>query len=73
MTLEKKLLVINIIITIADTLVCLAAVTTFGFAAIHFSRWWITLFGFVPLLLFNNHSLIINADLDAAEGDDSDA
>ena len=71
--MEKKLLAINIIITIADTLVCLAAVTTFGFAAIHFNRWWITLFSFVPLLLFNSHSLIINADLDAAEGDDSDA
>lgn len=71
--MEKKLLTINIIITIADTLVCLAAVTTFGFAAIHFSRWWITLFGFVPLLLFNSHSLIIKADLDTAEGDDSDA
>lgn len=71
--MEKKLLALNIIITIADTLVCLAAVTAFGFAAIHFSRWWITLFSFVPLLLFNSHSIIIGADLDAAKGDDSDA
>lgn len=71
--MEKNLLAINIIITIADTLVCLAAVTVFGFAAIHFSKWWITLFSFVPLLLFNSHSLIIDADLDAAKGGESDA
>lgn len=71
--MEKNLLAINIIITIADTLVCLAAVTAFGFAAIHFSKWWITLFSFVPLLLFNSHSIIIGADLDAAKGVDSDA
>ena len=71
--MDKKLATINIIITIADTLVCLAAVTMFGFAAMHFSKWWITLFSFVPLLLFNSHSLIIGADLDAAKRGESDA
>jgi predicted secreted protein len=46
----------------------------FAYAAIHFGKWWITLFSFIPLLLFSSHTLIVDADLDAAkEGGENDS
>lgn len=72
--MSKRLAIINIIIAVADALICLAAITMFAYAAIHFGKWWITLFSFIPLLLFSSHTLIVDADLDAAkEGGENDS
>lgn len=72
--MSKRLAIINIIIAVADALICLTAITMFAYAAIHFGKWWITLFSFIPLLLFSSHTLIVDADLDAAmEGGESDS
>lgn len=65
--MDRRLATINIIIAVADTIVCLATVCIFGFLAWHFGKWWISLFNLVPLALFNSHSIIINADLAAAQ------
>ena len=47
-------------------------VAMFALTSLHFSHWWITLFSFVPLVLFENHTLIIDADIEAAQGGDED-
>lgn len=72
--MSKRLAIINIIIAVADALICLVAITMFAYAAIHFGKWWITLFSFIPLLLFSSHTLIVDADFDAAmEGGENDS
>ena len=72
--MSKRLAIINIIIAVADALICLAAITMFAYAAIHFGKWWITLFSFIPLFLFSSHTHIVDADLDAAkEGGEKDS
>lgn len=65
--MDKKLFVLNIVFAITDTLMCLAVVAVFGFMAWKFGKWWISLFNLVPLALFQSHTLIINADINAAE------
>ena len=67
--MDKHLTAINIIFAIADTIVCLAAVLCFAYCAIHFGKWWITLFSFVPLALFNGHSIVVDADIQQAKLD----
>lgn len=65
--MDKRLGTLNIIFAVTDTLMCLAAIGVFGFMAWHFGKWWISLLNILPLVLFNTHSVIINADLGAAE------
>lgn len=57
---KKHLAIINIIFAIGDVIVCLAFVMMFTQAAVFFQKWWLTLFGFVPLLLYNSHGIIID-------------
>lgn len=65
--MDKKIAIINIIYAITDTLVCGAAVAVFAFCAYHFDRWWIVLFSILPLLFYNNRSIILNADMGTAQ------
>ena len=67
--MDKKIAIINIIYALTDTIVCMVAVGVFAFCAWHFDRWWISLFGILPLLLYSNHSMIINADIRDAKVD----
>lgn len=64
--MSKSLGTINIIFAVADTLICLAAIVAFSGAAYVFTKWWIVLFNIVPLMLFCNHTLIIENDIEAA-------
>lgn len=66
--MSKQLKTINIIFALSDTLICLVAIALFGAAAYWFSKWWIVMFTIVPLALYCNHTLIIEADIDAAQG-----
>ena len=65
--MSRSLLAINILWAIADTAVCVLAVLAFAWGAYHFERWWLLLFTIVPLIMFSNHTLIVDADLQRAE------
>ena len=68
--MDKKLMVINIIYAVTDTLVCVLAVVVFAYLAIRFGKWWISLFSMLPLLSFSSHSMVLNADIREARVDE---
>lgn len=68
--MNKQLMVLNIILTVGDIIVCCAAIALFGWAAWAFGKWWILLFNFIPLGLYSNHSLVIEADITQAKTDE---
>lgn len=51
---------------ICDTIVCLAAILAFGYAAIYFDKWWINLFNLLPLSLYSRHTVVVDYDLTMA-------
>lgn len=72
--MSNRLLAINITFAIADTIIAALAICAFGWGAWFFSKWWLLLFTFVPLALFNGHSIIVDADIKAArEGGDNNS
>lgn len=72
--MSNKLLALNIIYAIADVIIGVLAICAFGWGSWHFGRWWILLFTIIPLALFSTHSVIIDADIKAAqEGGEEDA
>ena len=68
--MNKQLLTLNIIFAIGDVLVCLFAIAAFGWASWFFAKWWPLLFTFVPLGLYSNHGVIIEADMRQAKCDE---
>ena len=70
--MNEKLYKLNRIYAIADTLVSLAVIATFGACAYFFGKWWIGLLNLIPLALFQTHTIIIDADLEAADKGDAD-
>lgn len=72
--MTSKILALNIIYAIVDTIIAALAICAFGWGAWFFGRWWIMLFTIIPLMLFNTHSAIVEADIEAAkEGSDSNS
>ncbi len=72
--MTSKLLALNITYAIVDTIIAALAICAFGWGAWFFGRWWIMLFTILPLMLFNTHSAIIDADIEAAQkGSDSNS
>lgn len=67
--MDKKVLILNIVITICDFLVCVFALIVVGWAAFFFGKWWIALFGIVPLALYSSHGVIVESDLKGGEED----
>lgn len=68
--MNRQLMILNIIFAVGDVLVCMLAIACFGFAAWFFSKWWILPFMFLPLLLYSNHGVIIEADMRQAKCDE---
>jgi hypothetical protein len=72
--MTSKLLALNITYAIVDTIIAALAICTFGWGAWFFGRWWIILFTIIPLVLFNTHSAIVDADIEATQkGGEDDA
>jgi len=72
--MSNKLLALNITYAVVDTIIAALAICGFIFGAWHFGRWWIILFTIIPLALFNSHSAIVDADIEAAKkGGEADA
>lgn len=69
--MNKHLLILNIFLSIGDVLICALAILAFGWGSWFFGKWWLLLFAIIPLALFNQHSLIVNADLEKGEKDES--
>ena len=67
--MDKKTFALNIVYAVFDTLIGVCGVGVFGLLAWHCDKWWIALFALVPLSLYNNHTLIIDADLQQKGGD----
>jgi hypothetical protein len=72
--MTSKLLTLNITYAIVDTIIAALAICAFGWGAWFFGRWWIILFTIIPLVLFNTHSAIVDADIEATQkGGEDDA
>jgi hypothetical protein len=72
--MTSKLLALNITYAIVDTIIAALAICAFGWGAWFFGRWWIILFTIIPLVLFNTHSAIVDADIEATQkGGEDDA
>lgn len=71
MTLDKRMFVLNTVITIVDTLVASLAIVAFAWGSWNFGKWWILLFNLIPLVLFNSHTLVLNTT--EKEGDEDAA
>ena len=69
MNTDRKLLSINIILAIGDTLIAALTICAFGWGAWFFGKWWLLLFCIIPLGMYSQHTLIIDADLEAAKGE----
>lgn len=67
--MDKKLLVLNVCYAVFDALLAGAGIALFGWCAWHFERWWMVLFALIPLALYNQHSVIIDADIRQAQVD----
>lgn len=61
--MDRKLLTLNIFYAIADVIIGLAGIAVFGAGAWFFGKWWLLIFTLLPLILYNNHTLVINEDI----------
>ena len=61
--MDRKLLTLNIFYAIADVIIGLAGIAVFGEGAWFFGKWWLRIFTLLPLILYNNHTLVINEDI----------
>lgn len=67
--MDKKFFVLNIVYAVFDTILSGAGIALFGWCAWHFEKWWIALFTLIPLALYAQHSVIIDADIRQAQVD----
>lgn len=65
-----KLLALNIVFAVTDTIIAALSILAFVWCSWRFDKWWIILFAIVPTVLFNSHTAIINADIEAAQKED---
>lgn len=70
--MSKRLVLINLILTAFEFLICLSVIAAFSYAAFHFSHWWINLFSLLPLALFSSHGLIVDSDIAEAKRGEED-
>lgn len=64
--MTKRLLIINVVYAVVDTLLFAIGICGFTMCALYFGKWWLVLFNLLPLSLFSRHSLIIDNDLELA-------
>ena len=68
--MSRTLAVINIFLVVADLVLSALAVCAFAWCSVYFHKWWIILFTLVPVILYNNHSVIIDADIRQSKVDE---
>lgn len=67
--MDRKLFILNIIITLVDTAISALAILAFAWGAATFEMWWLLLFALIPVLLFHAHPLVLERDEPQKEGD----
>ena len=67
--MSDKFFKLNITFAIVDTLVCLVAILAFLYLSVFFSRWWLMLFALIPVLLYNQHKIIVDEGIRQAKVD----
>ena len=60
--MDRKLFILNIIITLVDTAISALAIIAFAWGAATFERWWLLLFALIPVLLFHAHPLVLERE-----------
>lgn len=70
--MDKNIKALNIIYAITDTLIAALSIVSFALMALHFERWWIMLFIILPLILYSQHTLVIESGIKRAEGGEPD-
>lgn len=69
--MDKKIFVLDVLITIADTLIAALAILAFAWGSRYFGKWWMLLFAIIPLALFNSHTLILDVPQEEENADES--
>ena len=67
--MDKKIFALDVLITIADTLIAALAIVAFAWGSRYFGKWWMLLFTIIPLALFNSHTLILDVPQEEGEND----
>ena len=67
--MDKRIFALDVLITIADTLIAALAIVAFAWGSRYFYKWWMLLFNILPLALFNAHTLILDAPQEEGEND----
>lgn len=65
--MDKKLMALNIVWAVFDTIIAALAIAVLAWATWHFGKWWLLIGAIVPLSLYSNHSAIIDADITEAK------
>ena len=68
--MSRTMAVINILLVVAELILSALVVCGFAWTAVYFHKWWLVLFTLVPVALFSNHSVIVDADIRAAQKGD---
>ena len=71
--MDKKLLIINVMLTLTDTIICALALGALFFASLRFGYWWINLFSFVPLALYFQRGIILEVQQEEQQNGDDNA
>ncbi len=72
--MSNRLLALNITYAIIDTIIAALSICAFGWGAYFFDKWWMLCFCIIPLVFFNTHSAIVDADIEAAQkGSENDS
>ena len=69
--MDKRIFALDVLITIADTLIAALAIVAFAWGSRYFERWWMLLFNIIPLALFNSHTLILDVPQEEENADES--
>ena len=56
--IDNKLFWINALLCVFDTVVGLAAIAAFAWAANRFGYWWLLIFALLPMSMYFNHGVI---------------
>ena len=70
--MDKNIKTLNIIYAITDTLIAALSISCFAYMALHFERWWILLFSILPLVLYSQHTLVIESNIRRSGGGETD-
>ena len=67
--MDKKLFVLNVVFAVVDLIFSALTVLVVTWAANHFGKLWIMLFLIIPVVLFNERTMVINNDIRQAKVD----